>query len=406
MNLSRRLVYVMFVVTLLTSVSVSWISISTLNADGYRHIDSELASLVSVGLGSPLKALNNVLADVNVNHIDVTLDVVTPDTPMTQVQMSTVPYQGDPSLALARSVEFAPRKVGAFELRSVSIGDGAYVVIAASTAAVDSATRQLAEHLLLVFLIVASLATVLGRLLITRDLRRVVGTLEASLRRERESMEEMQRFFNDASHELRTPLTSIRGYAEVASATSTSEGTSKALGVIADASRQLNDLLDDLLMLARLGEVRQHEQEVIDLEIVSASQVNLFEERTGRVVSFERSEPVRIVADEELVMRILKNAFSNIERYVPNDAPIQVRIEVGDRVVLTIDDGGPGIPSTELGVPPKRFQRFDRSRARASGGTGLGMSIMYEAAVAIGATMVTAQSPLGGLRIQFSFPRA
>ena len=159
-------------------------------------------------------------------------------------------------------------------------------------------------------------------------------------------------------------------------------------------------------MLARLGEVRQHEQEVIDLEIVSASQVNLFEERTGRVVSFERSEPVRIVADEELVMRILKNAFSNIERYVPNDAPIQVRIEVGDRVVLTIDDGGPGIPLTELGVPPKRFQRFDRSRARASGGTGLGMSIMYEAAVAIGATMVTAQSPLGGLRIQFSFPRA
>ena len=73
-------------------------------------------------------------------------------------------------------------------------------------------------------------------------------------------------------------------------------------------------------------------------------------------------------------------------------------------MVLTIDDGGPGLP--RYGVRPQRFQRFDESRSRETGGSGLGMSIMADVAELLGGEMSTAPSPLGGLRLRFSLPRA
>jgi signal transduction histidine kinase len=77
---------------------------------------------------------------------------------------------------------------------------------------------------------------------------------------------------------------------------------------------------------------------------------------------------------------------------------------VGAKARLIVEDGGPGLP--EYGVRPQRFQRFDESRSRETGGSGLGMSIMADVSESLGGEMVTEASPLGGLRLTFLLPLA
>jgi signal transduction histidine kinase len=68
---------------------------------------------------------------------------------------------------------------------------------------------------------------------------------------------------------------------------------------------------------------------------------------------------------------------------------------------LCIEDGGRGLP--EYGVRPQRFRRFDQSRSRETGGSGLGMSIMADIAEGLGGSMSTSKSSLGGLALTFTF---
>ena len=101
----------------------------------------------------------------------------------------------------------------------------------------------------------------------------------------------------------------------------------------------------------------------------------------------------------------MNNALTNIVRHTPADAPVRVGLHaVGANARLVVEDGGPGLPT--YGVRPQRFQRFDESRSRETGGSGLGMSIMADVAESLGGVMSTERSALGGLRLTFSLPLA
>jgi signal transduction histidine kinase len=76
----------------------------------------------------------------------------------------------------------------------------------------------------------------------------------------------------------------------------------------------------------------------------------------------------------------------------------------GQQATLLIEDGGAGLAS--YGVRPQRFQRFDESRSRDTGGSGLGMSIMADVAESLGGTMTTEPSVFGGLALRFVLPLA
>ena len=101
------------------------------------------------------------------------------------------------------------------------------------------------------------------------------------------------------------------------------------------------------------------------------------------------------------------NAFSNIARHTGARDPVRVHLEqLGDSAVLKVEDGGPGMPEVTYGVRPEQFQRFDPSRSRTSGGSGLGMSIMADIATSMGGVLTTSKSDLGGLALTFIFPVA
>jgi signal transduction histidine kinase len=229
----------------------------------------------------------------------------------------------------------------------------------------------------------------------------------------------------NVSHELRTPIANIRGHAEslllAAEAAEAADGaatspeeTKRYLTIIARESERLSALVDDLLALARAeaGELR--------LEIHSVSVTGVFDEiyealaplaRRERQVTLTR-EPVEdappVLADRQRLAQILLNLARNAITYTPPGGIVSLSVERPDHyhLSLVVADTGVGIPQEELERVFERFYRADASRARATGGFGLGLAIVRDLAQAMGG-VVTAESVVGqGSRFRVTLPIA
>jgi signal transduction histidine kinase len=120
------------------------------------------------------------------------------------------------------------------------------------------------------------------------------------------------------------------------------------------------------------------------------------------VVTAETTGGLAVRGRDDLLERLLVNSFSNIIRHTATDTAVRVSLRrEGTQALLSIEDAGGGLP--EYGVRPQRFRRFDQSRSRETGGSGLGMSIMADIAEGLGGSMTTSKSPLGGLALTFAF---
>ena len=101
---------------------------------------------------------------------------------------------------------------------------------------------------------------------------------------------------------------------------------------------------------------------------------------------------------------MLANAFGNIRRHTPTDAPVQISLTSSSgEIHLAIADGGPGLPTRAYVEGRQHFQRFDKSRSRETGGSGLGMSIMSGIITEHGGSLELGVSKLGGLLLEITF---
>jgi two-component system phosphate regulon sensor histidine kinase PhoR len=210
----------------------------------------------------------------------------------------------------------------------------------------------------------------------------------------------------NVSHELRTPIASILGHVETLlqppgdrPAEATPE---RYLPVVASETRRLGALVDDLLDLARAD---SHELAVlvrpVELGPVARGVVDAIAPmaRRDRRVTLALAEPVPVVAanaDPERLAQVLTNLVRNAVNHTPEGGAVLVQVgePAPDDAWVDVSDTGPGIPAGELERIFERFYRTDRSRARDSGGFGLGLSIARELAVAMGGD-VTARSEVG-----------
>jgi two-component system sensor histidine kinase BaeS len=219
-------------------------------------------------------------------------------------------------------------------------------------------------------------------------------------------------FLLSVSHDLRTPLTSIRGYAE-AIADGTVEGKDariRAADVISSESRRLERLVADLLDLARLDahQFSLHPAPV-DARAVVRDAVEAFGPAAAELdltldVDTGDGDGVPVVVDAQRLAQIVANLVENALKFATTRVGIGVAADNG-RVVLHVDDDGAGIAPADL---PHVFERLYTSRTVPGRtlGTGIGLAIVHELAVAMGGDARVEPLDRVGTRFVVTFPSA
>jgi two-component system, OmpR family, sensor histidine kinase BaeS len=226
-----------------------------------------------------------------------------------------------------------------------------------------------------------------------------------------ERMEELRRMLvEDVAHELRTPLTSLRGYTE-ALADGIVEPTPEMLRNVQEEIERLTSLVEGLDQLAR-GErqMRERARAEVDLAAVVRRVLELATPdlaTRGITVRIADGEGVpRLLAEPVGIGQVVTNLVQNAARYTDDGGTIIVRLQRdGAGLRCTIENTGPPIPADQLPFIWERLYRVDPSRARTSGGAGIGLAIVRQIVEAHGGT-VGATSEAARTSIWFRLPAA
>lgn len=244
---------------------------------------------------------------------------------------------------------------------------------------------------------------------LSRSFNGMLERLEVSFRKEREAKEQMRRFAADASHELRTPLTSIYGFLEVLlrGAADNREQLYSALHSMHGEAKRINQLVEDLLLLARMDSAPQMQvRELLLGGLIEDMQPQLRLLAGGREVRFDISGGIRCSVDPDRIRQVLLNLFHNAVQHTDADSGrIQVSLHARrDTAELAVKDNGPGIAAEHLPHIFDRFYRSDASRTRKYGGSGLGLSITESIAQAHGGNVTVSSIPGEGSVFKLILP--
>jgi two-component system, OmpR family, sensor histidine kinase CiaH len=281
-------------------------------------------------------------------------------------------------------------KMGAFRLKLAR--DGGSWLIAGQSRAGDAHTERLllyAEVIAGPFLL---LAMFFGSLVVGL---RALAPVEQSRRRQLE-------FTADASHELRTPLSVIRAEADVAlSSPREAAGYRDALTRIQGESHRLRQLVDDMLWLARFdSRPPPPGDEPVDLVTLAQACADRFRAVGPAVTAEVGAGPALISAPPDWIDRLAGVLMDNACRYAGPDGQVRIGVRAqGNRVSLTVEDSGPGIPAEDR---PRLFDRFHRATEHGPG-AGLGLAIGDSIVRSTGGRWQVGDSPLGGALMTVSW---
>ncbi|MGI6485121.1 MAG: sensor histidine kinase [Tepidanaerobacteraceae bacterium] len=188
------------------------------------------------------------------------------------------------------------------------------------------------------------------------------------------------RFVSDASHELRTPISVIQGYVNLLDRWGKNDEKTmqESIDAIKSETENMKDLVEQLLFLARGDNetIRLHKQDFDACEVVGEiiSETQMID--PSHNFEMELKRPAYINADKQLFKQVIRILVDNSIKYTPSGEKIIIRIVCEESSVrITVQDNGIGIAPEELPNIFERFYRSDESRARKTGGSGLGLSI-------------------------------
>ena len=220
--------------------------------------------------------------------------------------------------------------------------------------------------------------------------------------------QQRRQWIADIAHELRTPLSILRGEIE-ALQDGVRPLTPAAIASLAGETARLARLVEDLhtLSLSDLGALTYHKEPLELAEIVAdtlQAQRRALDEKGLRVEL--KMEAAIIVGDAGRLSQLFANLLQNSLRYTDSPGVLSVAVQgQGNLVRIIWEDSAPGVPAEDLARLTERLYRVEGSRSRAGGGSGLGLAIAHAIVQAHGGTLTASASPLGGLRIELSFPK-
>jgi signal transduction histidine kinase len=232
------------------------------------------------------------------------------------------------------------------------------------------------------------------------EISRLAETMNEMLERLQSASMRQRRFVADASHELRSPLAAIRTSQEIGLAhPESTDWQQTGRDTLAELER-LERLVTDLLLLARFDDNHPGAAFTeVDLDdIVGGEAARLRRLNQWDVVS--EVEPVRVQGDLHQLGQLVRNLVDNAARHARAAIGVRLGVEGANGVISVVDDG-PGVPVDEANRIFERFVRLDESRERATGGAGLGLSIVREIARRHGGDVVLdpdASAEVGGRR--------
>lgn len=331
-------------------------------------------------------------------------------------------------------------------IRATPTGDGQWIVVGTSLRAVNSQFVGSLLQSLLVSAGIALLTTLLIWLVLRRELRPItritesataiasgdlgvelpvsartneVGELTSALRAMTNKLQaavtitslseqRMREFLGDASHELRTPLTVVRGYVDIlfGGRQLSDEQRERAIRRLISESRRMDVIINDLLLLAELGEVHVALDDEVDLSrIVVDHFTDLGMHQPDRTITIDVEPSLTLKGNAAHLERLVANIKSNILRHTESDLEVHVSLAQRDGdIVLEVNDAGPGLSPSMYERNAAEFQRFDHSRSRDGGGFGLGLSIIASIVQRHSGTLELLPSSLGGLLTRVVLP--
>ena len=448
MKLRTRLTLVSAAVTSISTLLIGGFALNASHNSGVALLDKSLNQVAASVRGHTNAALSEALYSVQQSDIALTLVYYTKSRSFSVLSDSKLAVVPNPSSAEMKASAIHPvthKGAESYRFRTMQLSDDEYLVVAGSLHDIDKRSRSDLLHLILFILICLTAASIATWLLVRRDMKRIELLIETAgdissgdtdvhipavegnseidqlaeslnkmvvaLRRtaevEEQASRRMQEFLGDASHELRTPLTVVKGYVELLSGAAMADPAkrTRAFERVSSEIVRMETLISDLLFLAEFGDVPTEESSKVDISQILRSHLADFSIlNASRRVETIIEDNVAIQGSPAHIARLVANIFANISRHTPPSAPIRVTLKrLGSRVELQIEDGGPGLPEGAYSRGMQSFQRFDKSRSREHGGSGLGMSMIYAIAREHGGGVLLVPSSLGGLGVHVFF---
>lgn len=249
---------------------------------------------------------------------------------------------------------------------------------------------------------------------LARSFNQMASDLEARVRDLQEADRARRQLLADVSHELMTPLTAMRGYLETLAlpeAVPNAEARERYVRIVHEETLRLESIIGDLLELARLegGGAELHRSSAPTAVLFARAAERHAQALADKSIALETSiEPgaETVDGDARRLEQAVQNLVANAVRHTPAGGRIGLTAAAAEPgwVTLRVEDSGPGIAPEHLPHVFDRFYRADAARDAASGGSGLGLSIVRAIVERHGGRVAVASPPGNGARFELTLP--
>ena len=233
----------------------------------------------------------------------------------------------------------------------------------------------------------------------------LVASLNSLMGRLDQSLKQSEDFIAEAAHRVRTPLATVRSYADATLQRVDKEENRQALRsmvrAIDESSRAAGQLLDHAMITFRADHLELDEIDLVDLVDELVLRLTPIADMKDVELRVRSETPVRCSGDAILIQNAIRNVIDNSLKYAPRESVVEISVIGSPQPQIEVADRGPGFPTEEVETLTTRFKRGRNSEGTI--GSGLGLTIARDVAVAHGGSVVLANRPGGGACVTFSF---
>lgn len=233
---------------------------------------------------------------------------------------------------------------------------------------------------------------------VPREMAPLVTSLNSLMGRLDQSLSQSEDFIAEAAHRVRTPLATVRSYADATLQRVEKEENREALRsmvrAIDESSRAAGQLLDHAMITFRADHLEREDLDLVDLMAELVQRLTPIAEMKDLSLSLVGDSAVQYSGDPILIQNAARNMIDNALKYAPADSTVTIEVAASPCVQVKVSDQGPGFPPDEIETLTRRFERGQN--ATGTIGSGLGLTIAQDVAIAHGGTLVLMNQPEGG----------